>query len=63
MEKDYVVTYKVDGRLAIPVKAMSIEEALKKAVDGYYAANIGDLECVDAEAVTVEDDDDIVWEK
>ena len=55
-EKMFWVTYKVDGRYCAEVKAKDIKEALAKAEDEYMSADFGELETVDEEPVTIEDE-------
>ena len=58
------VTFKVEGRFIVGVKADTVDEAKKLAVDKYYDADFGALEDTDGEPVVVEDsEDNYVWEK
>ena len=52
----YYVTLAVDGRAVIEVDADNIEEAVSKAENEFTEFDIGDLECVDADPVNVEDE-------
>lgn len=63
-EKDYWVTYKIDGRWETHVKAKSQEEALDKAEDMYFSADFGELSYIDGDPIIVEDEKgNFVWEK
>ena len=62
-EKDYWVTYKIDGRWVTHVKAKSLEEAFDKAENMYCSADFGELSDIGGYAVIVEDDKgNFVWE-
>lgn len=53
----YYVTLTVNARAVIEVDADNIEEAVSKAENEFTEFDIGDLECVDADPVNVEDED------
>lgn len=62
-EMDYCVTYAIDARHAVHVRAKSISEALEKAEGEYLDADFGELhDVVQARPVAVETKEDIVWE-
>ena len=52
----YWVTLRVDGRYTSMVEASSIEEAKEKAINNYTEADFGELETIDAEICTMEDE-------
>jgi hypothetical protein len=56
MEKEFYVTFRIDGRFVTKVTAENLEEAKKTALENYYDADFGSLECVDSEIVIVEDE-------
>ncbi len=58
----YYVTFKVEGRYTVQVDAASIEEAKEMAQAEFDAANLNEMDMIDSEPVTVEDENDIVWE-
>lgn len=59
----YYVTYRIDGRLPLEVRAQNVEEALEKAKYAYWDADIGDVDPIEDDPVTVEDEKgNIVWE-
>lgn len=61
--KTWWVTISVDGRWQTAVDAESVDEAIKEAELDFMDANLGEsLEVVGYKPVTVEDEDDIVWE-
>lgn len=61
-KKTYYVTFKVEGRYTVQVDAASIEEAKEMAQAEFDAANLNEMDMIDSEPVTVEDENDIVWE-
>ena len=61
---DYYVTFRIDGRFVTKVTAENLEEAKKEALEQYYDADFGVLECVDSDIVVVEDEQgNYVYEK
>ena len=58
----YYVTFKVDGRYVAEVEADSIEEAKKLGRDEYMDANLNEMDVIFGQMVTVEDEEDVVWE-
>ena len=58
----YYVTFKVDGRYVAEVEADSIEEAKKLGRDEYMDADFNKMDVIFGQMVTVEDEEDIVWE-
>ena len=52
----YYVTLAVNARAVIEVDADNIEEAVSEAENKFTEFDIGDLECVDADPVNVEDE-------
>lgn len=61
--KTWWVTISVDGRWQTVVDAESVDEAIKEAELDFMDANLGEsFEVVGYKPVTVEDEDDIVWE-
>ena len=52
----YVVGIAVDGRVYIEVEANDFDEAREKANDMLCEINLGQLECVDWNAVNAEDE-------
>ena len=61
-KKTYYVTFKVEGRCTVQVNAASLEEAKAMAELEFNEANLNDMDMIDSEPVTVEDENDIVWE-
>lgn len=61
-KKTYYVTFKVDGRCTVQVNAASLEEAKAMAEVEFNEANLNDMDYIDSRPVTVEDENDIVWE-
>ena len=62
--KEYYVTFRIDGRFVTKVEATNLENAKKIALEHYYDADFGVLECVDSEIVTVEDESgNFIYEK
>lgn len=60
----YTVTFKVDGRFKTEVSADSADEAAVKANDDYYGANFGEVEVVEGEIISIEDETgEFVYEK
>ena len=63
-EKEYYVTFRIDGRYTTKVTGSSLEEAKEKATDNYVDEDFGALECIDADIVIIEDDGgNYVYEK
>ena len=61
---EYFVTFKIDGRFVAQVTADNVQDAIKEATAAYQDADFGSLECIDADAVVVEDErGNYVWEK
>lgn len=62
--EDYYVTFKLDARYIVKVRAQNKEEALKKAEDEYISADFGEATDIDGEPIIVEDEKgNFVWEK
>lgn len=61
-KKTYYVTFKIEGRCTVQVNAASLEEAKAMAEVEFNEANLNDMDMIDSEPVTVEDENDIVWE-
>ena len=55
-KKEYTVGFKVDARYYATVKARNQKEAIDKARDMFSDCEIGDLECIDAEEINIEDE-------
>lgn len=53
----YYVTMAIDGRFTCEVEANGLDEAKEKAIEEYYDADFGVLECIEAQAVNAEDED------
>lgn len=61
--KTWWVTISVDGRWQTAVDAESVDESIKEAELDFMDAYFGEsFEVVGYKPVTVEDEDDIVWE-
>ena len=61
---EYYVTFRIDGRFVTKVMAKNLEEAKNEALEHYYDADFGVLECVDSKIVVVEDEQgNFVYEK
>lgn len=59
----YYVTMKISGRFVVEVEADSIEEAKQEAGYRFSEADFGELEDIDGEPISVEDQEgDYVWE-
>lgn len=54
---EYIVTFKVDSRLPIKVRAKNIEEAKEKAQQEFEEADLSNADFVDGDIVTIEDKD------
>ena len=54
---DYYVTFRIDGRYTVKVTSSDLEKAKEDATFEYYDADFGELECVETEIVSVEDED------
>jgi hypothetical protein len=62
--KEYFVTFRIDGRFVAKVTATDLETAKKEAIEYYQDADFGVLECVDSDIVVVEDEQgNYVYEK
>jgi hypothetical protein len=55
--EDYIVTFKVDSRLPIKVRAKNIEEAEEKAQKEFEDADLSKADFVDCDVVKIEDRD------
>ncbi len=63
-EKEFYVTYRIDGRFVAYVVAKNLEEALSKAEDKYCEADFGVLHDIEGEPIMVENQEgNFVWEK
>ena len=45
----YYVTMAIDGRFTCEVEANGLDEAKEKAIEEYYDADFGVLECIEAQ--------------
>ena len=62
--KEFYVTFRIDGRFQTKVTAENLDAAKTAAIENFYDANFGVLECVDSEIVVVEDEQgNFVYEK
>ena len=62
--KKYYVTYKVEARYIVEVKAENLEGAMKKAESEYLDADFGEAEDIAGEQIIVEDENgNFIWEK
>jgi len=55
MEKKYIVSMAVDGRIDVPVTAESPEAAFEKAKEAFTDADLAQMETVDAKPVNAYD--------
>ena len=63
-EKEFYVTYRIDGRFVACVLAKNLKEALDKAEDTYSSADFGVLHDIEGTPIIVEDQDgNFVWER
>ena len=53
----YYVTMAIKGRFICGVEAKDLKEAKEKAIEEYWDADFGVLECIDAQAINAEDED------
>lgn len=61
---DYYVTFKIEGRYVVGVRANSIEKAIELARDQYCDADFGELTDIEGEEIIVENENgNFVWEK
>ena len=64
MNKEFYVTFRIDGRFGTYVTAENLDAAKTAAIEKFYDADFGVLECVDTEIVTVEDESgNFIYEK
>lgn len=54
---EYIVTFKVDSRLPIKVRAKNIEDAKEKAEEEFGEADLSKADFVDGDIVSIEDKD------
>lgn len=54
---EYIVTFKIDSRLPIKVRAKNIEEAKEKAQQEFENADLSEADFIDGDVVRVEDKD------
>lgn len=54
---EYIVTFMIDGRIPITVKAKNIEEAKEKAEEEFGAADLSKANFCDGEIVSIKDKD------
>ena len=59
----YYVTFKIDGRYTVKVDASNMEEAKEVAETIFETENLNEMEMIESKPVTVEDENDIVWEE
>ena len=52
----YYVTMAIEGRFTCGVEANGLDEAKEKAIEEYYDADFGVLECIEAQVVNAEDE-------
>ena len=52
----YYVTMAIEGRFTCEVEAKDLKEAKEKAIEEYWDADFGVLECIDAQAINAEDE-------
>ena len=52
----YYVTMAIEGRFICGVEAKDLKEAKEKAIEEYWDADFGVLECIDAQAINAEDE-------
>lgn len=52
----YYVTLAVEGRYVAFVEADSIEEAKRLGKEDFWTANLNEMECVEGDVVTIEDE-------
>lgn len=62
-KKTYYVTFKIDGRYTVKVDASNMEEAKEVAETIFETGNLNEMEMIESKPVTVEDENDIVWEE
>lgn len=55
----YKVTMKVEGYFEVEVEAENVEQARRNASDAFYGADFGELKDIDADIISVEDEDTI----
>ena len=58
----YYVTMAIDGRFTCEVEAIDLKEAKEKAIEEYWDADFGVLECIDAQTINAEDEDVILYD-
>jgi hypothetical protein len=56
-DNEFIVTFKVDIRLPIKVRAKNIEEAKEKARQEFGEADLSNADFVDCDIVSIEDKD------
>ena len=54
---EYIVTFKIDSRLPIKVRAKNIEEAEEKAQQEFESADLSKADFIDSDIVKIEDKD------
>ena len=63
-EKEFYVTFRIDGRFVASVKAKTEKEARDKAEEVYYSSDFGVLHDIEGEPIIIEDENgNFVWEK
>ena len=63
-EKEFYVTFRVEGRFVAYVKAKTEEEARDKAEEVYCSVDFGVLHDIDGYPIIIEDEKgNFVWEK
>ena len=54
--KEFYVTFRIDGRFGTYVTAENLDAAKTAAIEKFYDADFGVLECVDTEIMKIEDE-------
>lgn len=57
MKKKFIVRFRVDCRQNVEVEAEDMEKAIEAAKEAFMDADLSDAEYVDADPVSVEDED------
>ena len=53
------VTFKVEGRINVEVEANTVGEILEKAYEAFSEADLSEMEYVDSDPISYEDEDGI----
>ena len=51
------VTFKVEGRINVEVDANTVDEILEKAYEAFSEADLSEMEYVDSDPISYEDED------